>query len=88
MLINGEIAMLAGYIAICATDVNGDNPEATASTDDNDTPDNADITVAPKPATDDPTDDPTDDTHPVNPDKLNGGISNCAIVEATAADVV
>ena len=85
MLINGEIAMLAGYIAICATDVNGDNPEATASTDDNDTPDNTDVTIVPKPATDDPT---RYFTHPVNPDKLNDGISNCAIVEATAADVV
>ena len=86
MLINGQIAVFAGYIAICATDVNGDNPEATASTDDNDTPDNADITVCR--ATDDPTDDSTDVTHPVKPDKLNDGISNCAIVEATAADVV
>ena len=84
MLINGEIAMLAGYIAICATDVNGDNPEATASTDDNDTPDNADVTSVPKPAANFS----TDVTHPVKPDKLNDGISNCAIVEATAADVV
>ncbi len=84
MLINGEIAMLAGYIAICATDVNGDNPEATDSTDDNDTPDNIDVTSVPKPATDDP----NVFTHPVNPDKLNVGVSNCPIVEATAADVV
>ena len=77
MLINGEIAMLAGYIAICATDVNGDNPEATDSTDANDTPDTAPATAF-----------STDVTHPVKPDKLNDGIPNCGIVEATAADVV
>jgi hypothetical protein len=95
MLINGEIAMLAGYIAICATDVNGESPDAALSNVDNDTPDNAEVTPVPKDATDDPNDDssavtcdPNDDIQPVNPVKLTGGVSNCVNVEATAVDVV
>jgi hypothetical protein len=91
--------MLAGYIAICATDVNGDNPEAADSTSDNDNPDSAEVTPVNDPVNDEPNDEPnddnaavacdsTDDTHPVNPAKLNGGISNCDNVEATAVDVV
>jgi hypothetical protein len=100
MLISGDIIMLAGYIPIWAIDVNGDNPEAADSTDDNtaagsDTADDtADINPAPADDSPDPTDDHTDDSveltsepscdnEPVNPDKLNDGTLNCAIVEAT-----
>ncbi len=94
-LINGEIAMLAGYIAICATDVNGDNPDAADSTDDKDTPDNAEVTSVPNavndppaPDTADVTDVSTDENQPARPAKLIVGTSNCANVDATAADVV
>jgi hypothetical protein len=90
MLINGEIAMLAGYIAIWATDVNGDNPEAADSIVDNDTPDNADDNAGPAADNIDVTCEPNDaasvpscDTQPVNPVILIGGKLNCAIVEAT-----
>ena len=91
--------MLAGYIAIWATEVNGDNPEAADSSDDNDTPDTADINDEPAPdntpVTDEPNDDtslvtcePNCDTQPAKPAKLIGGTSNCVNVEATAVDVV
>lgn len=94
MLISGEIAMLAGYIAIWATDVNGCNPEAADSSVVNDTPDNADVNPDPADASPDvicvPNDDtsvatcaPSCDTQPDNPAKLTGGKLNCAIVEAT-----
>ncbi|BBZ40449.1 hypothetical protein MCNS_35120 [Mycobacterium conspicuum] len=67
MLINGEIAILAGYIAICATDVNGDNPDAADSTADNaaDGFDTAELTTEATfvnvEVTDEPTDEPNDD---------------------------
>ena len=51
--------MLAGYIAIWATEVNGDNPEAADSNDDNDTPDNAEPAPDNTPVTDEPNDDIT-----------------------------
>jgi hypothetical protein len=92
MLIRGDIIMLAGYIPIWAIDVNGDNPEATCSTDDNAATGlvTADDNPATSPDIFDPTDDsaeltpePSCDTEPVNPAKLTGGALNCAIVEAT-----
>jgi hypothetical protein len=77
--------MLAGYIPIWATDVNGCNPEAADST-----VDSADITPGAAAVTADSTGDsivvacvPSCVTKPDNPAKLTGGKLNCAIVEAT-----
>ncbi len=75
--------MLAGYIAIWATDVNGCNPEAADSSVDNDTPDNADDNAGPNDDTSVTTCAPSCDIQPDNPAKLTGGKLNCAIVEAT-----
>ena len=75
--------MLAGYIAIWATDVNGCNVEAADDNDANDTPDNAEVTCAPTDDTSVATCAPSCDTQPDNPAKLTGGKLNCAIVEAT-----
>ena len=53
---------------------------------------NAEVTDEPNDPPNDDTaavaSDSNDDTHPVNPAKLNGGTSNCAIVDATDVDVV
>jgi len=88
--------MLAGYIPIWATDVNGCNPEAADST-----VDSADITPGAAAVTADSTGDSiavacvpscvtsaitcgaSCDTQPTNPAILIGGKLNCAIVEAT-----
>jgi hypothetical protein len=93
-LISGEIAMLAGYIPIWATDVNGCNPEAADST-----VDSADIAAGAaavtacttgaravmifEPSWDNTVVAPSCDTKPDNPVMLIGGKLNCAIVEAT-----
>jgi hypothetical protein len=84
-LINGEIAMLAGYIPIWATDVNGCNPEAADST-----VDSADITAGAAAVAACTTGAraavacaPSCVSKPDNPAILSGGKLNCAIVEAT-----
>ena len=79
--------MLAGYIAIWATDVNGCNVEAADDNDVNDTPDNADAIGAANDDTSVATCEPNCDNQPDNPAKLTGGTENCVNVEATAADV-
>ena len=96
ILISGDIIMLAGYIPIWATDVNGCNPEAADSTVCNPditpgaaavtactTGDNAPMTCVPNCDNTAVACPPSCDAQPDNPAKLTGGKLNCAIVEAT-----